>query len=161
MKKNAAGLVREGVMLDRQMELLFLYEARDSRKSVEASVKTEDLRDLMFFHDGQVDRIACGDAGMPQDDLFGSLSGGAVDSKHFIGNSKQSVKRRLYRFASIDGHVSMHDFLKHLSVCHQALALADGLLKKPSRVGLVGMGRANQIHWDIGVDEDHGRARPR
>jgi len=56
--------------------------------------------------------------------LLCALRSGLIHSKDLIDYAEQSVKRRLYRVATIYGGVAVQDLLKDLGVCYEALTIA-------------------------------------
>ena len=71
----------------------------------------------------------------------------------------QTIRRsaNLLPFAAVDGGVTVQDFLQNFGVGYQALALADQLFQQSLGIALVGMGRSDQVHRNIRVDQNHGR----
>jgi len=94
---------------------------------------------------------------MAENDSLCAFDDGVIDWQHFINNSKQSIERRLNRVTTFDRHIAMQNFLEHLSIRHEPLAFTQEFLKQPLCVRLMRMGRTDEIHRDIRVDENHGR----
>ncbi len=112
----------------------------------------------MMFHDGKMNGVTGRQPTMSQDNLFRALGNRPIDSKHFIDDTEQGVKSRLDGVAAVDRNVAVQDLLKHFSIRNQALAVADQLLEPSLRVALVRVRRAHEIHWDVGIDQNHGCA---
>src|ERR1700726_865985 len=110
----------------------------------------------MVFHDGYMHCIARRQLPIPQDNMFRTLSDGPINGQHLNHDANQSVKPWLDCVAAVDSDVAVQDLLENLGVRNQALALADHLFEQSSRIVLVGMRSANQIHGNIRVDQNHG-----
>jgi hypothetical protein len=110
----------------------------------------------MVVHDGEMHGITCRQLPIPQDHLFRTLCDGPIHSQHLIHDAEQSVERWLDCVAAVNSNVAVQDLLENLGVRNQALALADYLFEQSSRIALVGMRSANQIHGNIRVDQNHG-----
>jgi len=80
-----------------------------------------------------------------------------IHGQHLVGNSEQSVERRLDGVPTIDSDVAVQYLLQDLGIRNQALSIADQLFEQSLRVGLVRMRRANEIHWNVRIDQNHGR----
>jgi hypothetical protein len=109
----------------------------------------------MLFHDGHVQGVARGHLWASHEDILRAICRGCIYSQYLIDNSKQRVESRLDRVAAIDRDVAMRDFLKHLGVGNQALAIADEFFDQSLRVGFMRMSSTHQIHGDVRVDENH------
>jgi hypothetical protein len=109
----------------------------------------------MLFHDGYVQGVACRHLWASHEDIFRAICRRCIYSQHLIDNSQQGVESRLDRVAAIYRDVAMQDFLKHLGVGNQALAIADEFFDQSLRVGFMRMRSADQIHGDVRVDENH------
>lgn len=93
---------------------------------------------------------------MAQNNLFRSFHDDLIDRQHQIDNAEQSIERGLNGIRSVDSNVTVQDLLQHLGIGDQALPLANQFLEQPLRIALVGVRRTNQIHGNIGVDQNHG-----
>ena len=109
----------------------------------------------MVFHDGEMNRISRRDPAMPEDNLLGTFRDGPVNRQHLIDNAKQSVKGRLDGVAAVDRDVTVQDFLEHLRVSNQPLAITDQLLQQVLSVALVSMSRTDEVHRNVRVHQDH------
>jgi hypothetical protein len=69
--------------------------------------------------------------------LFRAFRSGPINSEHVIGNSEQSVERRLDGIAAVYGHIAMQNFLQYFGVDNQAFPAADEGLDESLGVGLV------------------------
>ena len=112
----------------------------------------------MLFHDGKMHGITRRQLLITQDNLFRTFDYGPIHSQNLVHDAEQSVERGLDGVAAVDCDVAVQDLLENLGVRNQALALADHLFEQPSRIALVGMRSADQIHGDIRVDQNHGCA---
>ena len=110
----------------------------------------------MLLHYGQVNRIASGQTPVAKDNLLGTLYHRPVNRQHFIHSPEQRIKGKLDVLMAIDRRVAVQNFLQDFGIGNQALALAQAPFQQPLRIGLVEMGPANQIHGDVGIDENHG-----
>jgi hypothetical protein len=54
----------------------------------------------------------------------------------------------------------MEDFLQHLGVGDEAPFLGDGAFEKAASINLVRMVSAHEVHWHVGIDENHSFASP-
>src|SRR6266481_1528262 len=129
-------------------------EARNSGEAVKTRIKAEDSFDSMLLHDRQVHSITCRHLPVPHRNLFRALGCGPVDGQHLVGDAKQSVKCRLDRIAPVYRHVAVQDLLQDLGICNQPLAVTNKALQQSLGIGLVRMGRANEVHRDIRVDQN-------
>jgi len=76
-----------------------------------------------------MDRITRRQLYVPQYNLFGALHGNLVNGQDLIDDTKQSVERWLDGVAPLNRCVPVQDLLQNLSVCDEALPLADELFK--------------------------------
>src|SRR6266702_1556995 len=53
-------------------------------------------------------------------------------------------------------HASQTSFSRHFRVGHQALSVGNQFFKQALGLRLVGVRRANKIHRDVGVNQNHG-----
>ncbi len=93
---------------------------------------------------------------MSQHDLFSAFGGGLIDCQNLIHDPEQDVKRRLNGIAAIDSDVPANNFLQDFGIRHQSLPLADQPFKQSLSIALVRMRRADEIHGDIRVHQNHG-----
>jgi hypothetical protein len=92
----------------------------------------------------------------PEDNLFGTFGNCPVNGKHFIHNIQKGIKSKLKVMMPIDGRIPMQNLLQDLGVRNQALTLAHELFQQPLGISLVGTGCTDQIHGDVGINQDHG-----
>jgi hypothetical protein len=90
------------------------------------------------------------------DNFLRAFRRGPINGQHLIGNAEQSVERRLDGIAAVYGDIAMQDFLQDLGIGNQALPVGDQVFEQSLRVGLVRMRCANELHGDIGVDQNQG-----
>src|SRR5580704_8505178 len=114
-----------------------LREPRDAGKSVEARVETQDLLDAVLLHDRQMHGVASGEFLILQHDLLGPLDRSGIDRQHLIRDTQQCIKRRLNGAAAMDRNITMKNFLQHLGVGHQPLAVADEFLQQALGIDFV------------------------
>src|SRR6266849_10059551 len=105
-----------------------------------------------------MNRIASRQLPISQDNPLRTFDNCLTDSQHLIDDAEQGIKRRLDSIAAVDCDVAVQYLLQHFGVRNQTLALADNLFEQPQRIALVRMGRADQVHRDVGVDENHSGA---
>jgi len=79
-----------------------------------------------------------------------------IDGQDLVNDAEQGVEGWLDGVTAVDGDVAVQDLLQHFGVGHQALAVADQFFEQSLRVAFVGMGRADEVHRDIRVDQNHG-----
>ena len=77
-------------------------------------------------------------------------------SEYFINYSIQAIEGRIYSFKTPYRRVPMKYLLVDLHVCNESLAHPRQLSKQCRRAVFVRMRRSDEIHWDIGVNENHG-----
>ena len=109
----------------------------------------------MLFHHGQVHGIARGDVSATEDDLFSALGDRTINRKHLIYHAKQYVECRLDGVAPADSYVAMQDLLENLGIGDETLPFSDQFLQYSLRIALVSMECADQVHRDIGIDQNH------
>jgi len=109
----------------------------------------------MLLHHGEVHRVACRHLLISQDNLLRTFCNYPVHRQHFIHHPEQSVKSRLDGVPAVDGNVTVQNLLKHLRIGDQSLAVRDHSFQQSLSVRLVHVRRADKIHWDIGIDENH------
>jgi hypothetical protein len=113
------------------------------------------LLDSVMLHDREMYGITRRHLPIPQDNLFRALCDRPINRQHLIHYAKQSVERGLDCVATVDSDVTVQDLLENLGVRNQTPALADRFFEQSSRVALVGMRSANQVHGNIRVDQNH------
>src|SRR6267143_45959 len=131
-------------------------QARDSRESIKPRIKAQDSLDSMVFHDGQMHSITRRHFLMPHDNFLCALGCGQINGQHLVGNTEQGVERRLDGVPTIDSDVAVQYLLQDLGIRNQALSIANQLFEQSLRVGLVRMRRANEIHRNVRIDQNHG-----
>ncbi len=103
-----------------------------------------------------MDRVPCGQCCTAKDDLPGSFDYRSIHREYLIDNSQQRIKCRLNGIPPRDGNVAVEDFLQRFSVSDEPLTVTHQFLQPAPCIGLVRMGRADQIHGNIRVDKGHG-----
>lgn len=109
----------------------------------------------MPLHDGDVECIARRDSLDAQNDVARAQHVAILDWKHLVDDSQECVQRWLYRIAAIDRDIPVKDLLEYLRIRHQALTRSDSTLEEALRIDLVRVLGADQVHWNIRVDQDH------
>src|SRR5271168_1140958 len=97
---------------------------------------------------------------MAHDNFFCSFCCSLIDGKHLVRNSQQSVKRRLDGVPAVDRNVAVQYLLKHLCVRDENFMVADQLLQQTSRISLMRMRCADQVHGNIRIHESHDCGPP-
>src|SRR5258708_1889857 len=97
-----------------------------------------------MLHDREMYGITRRQLPIPQDNLFRALCDRPISRLHLIHYAKQSVERGLNCVAAVDSDITVQDLLENLGVRKQTSAL-----EQSSRVALVGMGNATQVHGNI------------
>jgi len=115
----------------------------------------------MTFHNGQMDGIPGGELSVTEHRPLGALDDGAIYWKNVIHKTQQRVEGGLDRLPATDCHVAVQNFLKCFCVCDQPLAVAEQARHALLGVGLMRVGRADQVHGDVGVNQDHCVLSPR
>jgi len=110
----------------------------------------------MLFHYGEVDRIARGQMRMRQYKLLGVLHYFFIHGKDFIHNAVQCVESLLNETVPPDGRKSVQDLLQNFGIANQPLLLNEEFCNQSLRVKFVNMIHADQVHGDIGINENHG-----
>ena len=122
---------------------------------VEAAVEAHQLGDVMAGHDGNVQRISCGQALIAQNNVLGVLHVNTLNRQHVVHHAEDRIKSRLNRLALVDCHVPMTDLLQHLGVGDEPFSSRQRRLQQTLRIELVRVCGTHQIHRNIGVDQDH------
>ena len=112
----------------------------------------------LAFHDCDVKGIAGRQPAIPEDDRLGAIDSAEIDREHLVDNTEEGIERRLDGIAAVNRHVPMQNFLEHFRVCHQSLAIGDGVLEESLGIPLPSVRAADEIHRDIRIDEDHTRS---
>jgi len=133
-----------------------LRKARDPGKGVESGIEGQDPLDPMLLHHGEMHRIACGQLVVSQDNSLRAFHIFLINRQHLIHNRKQCVESQLDCVPAVDGNVTVQNFLEHLGIGDQWLAVRDQPFENSLCVGLVHVRRADKIHWDIRIDQNHG-----
>jgi hypothetical protein len=107
-------------------------------------------------HDRDVNGVPRGQALVAAQDPAGALDVDHLDRIDDIDDRKEDVEGRIDIARSMDRDEAMQDLLQDLCVGAQDLAVRDRVFEKAPGRGFVGMVRADQVHRDIRVDEDHG-----
>jgi hypothetical protein len=98
-------------------------QPRDSRGSVKPRIKAQDSLDSVVFHDGQMHRITRRYLSMPHHNFLGALCCGQINGQRLIGNTEQSVERRLDGVPTIDRDIALQYLLEDLGIGYQALSI--------------------------------------
>lgn len=133
-----------------------LCDACDTREGVESRVKRENLRYAVLLHYCQMHRITCGESVVGEYNLLRPLHRGSIHGQDVVNAIQQSVERWLDVLTTVNREVAMQDFLQYLCVCDESLPLTHELFDSALRVNLKRTRRPDQIHRDIGVNQNHG-----
>jgi len=79
----------------------------------------------MVLHDGEVQRIACRYLSVPHNNFLRASCRDCINRQHLVGNSEQSVERRLNCFPTIYRDIAVQDFLEHFSVGHKTMTVTN------------------------------------
>ena len=99
--------------------------------------------------------VARGKARVTEYNHFRALKDGTVYGQYFIDDTENRIKGRLNGIAAIDGNIAVQYLLKHFGIGYQTLAVAKQLFHQALRVDFMWVGRADQVHRNIGIDKDH------
>jgi hypothetical protein len=132
-----------------QMEIELAHPPRSS------AVERHYLLDLEPPHDRHVQRAPRRNTGRAKQNALGRLHVLHLDRMDYVDHAGECVEGGLDGFASVDGGVAVQDLLEHLGVRYQPPFVTDRALQQTLRVALVGMGSSDQVHGDVGVDQDH------
>ena len=109
----------------------------------------------MLQHYGDMHCVTRREFPIPQDNLLRAFHNCLINGQQLIDGSKQCVENRLDCIAAVNGHVAMQNFLEHLGIRDQSLSVCDQPLQQSLRICLVHVRRADKVHWNIGIDENH------
>jgi hypothetical protein len=84
-----------------------------------------------------------------QDYPLRPLNDGTINREHLVSNTKQRIERALDRVTTVNRDMTVQDLLQHFRIGNQGLAVADQSFEQSLRIAFVGMGRADQIHWNV------------
>lgn len=130
-------------------------KAYDAGYLVKAAIKAHDLLNAVPLHDRRVERIASGEPGRSEQDVTCPLKVQKVDREDLVDNPQKNVESRLDRLAATDRVIPIENFLKYFSVCNQPFPRFDrpfDHLLRPELVRVIG---PDEVHRNVGVDEDH------
>lgn len=96
-----------------------------------------------------------------QDYGSGTIDDRKIDRENIVDDSKQRVERRLDLVAPVDRDVAMQNLLQNLCIRHQLFMLSDASLQELLGGRLPRRIRANEVHWDVGIDEYQACGSPR
>lgn len=122
--------------------------------AVKIGIEAEDRSNSVALHDCDVKGISSREPSPIPCDFGGAKYICFFDRNHLIDNLSGDVKCRGDSFPLADRRVAVHDFLKDFGVSDQSFSGRDQAFQNDLRFGLVGMGSANQIHRNIGIDKD-------
>ena len=124
------------------------------RPSVEISVKAQNRSNTVVLHDrnvrgvpGRQERTILGDLPRTQD--YGFLNG-----NHLVDDVQGNVERRSDGFAPVNSRVTVENLLQYLSISDETLPRSDQALQDNLGLCLVRMCGSDQVHRDVGIDED-------
>jgi hypothetical protein len=102
----------------------WLRKPRNTGKHIESGVETQDSRDSMLGHDGEMNSVAGREPLITENNLFGALDRFSVDWENIINDVRQRVEGELDIVVTSDRRVTVKNFLKNFCVCNQPLPLA-------------------------------------
>jgi len=108
----------------------------------------------MTFHHGDVKGAAGWKQRAALRDLAGPQNVRLLDSENLVNDVQDHLERRSDSFSLVDGRVATQNLLQDFRVGNQALPRGDQAFQQDLRFRLVQMGRADQLHRDVGIDED-------
>ena len=82
-----------------------------------------------------------------------------LDRIHDVDDGQECIERGVDVLGTPNGRVPMQDLLEDLGIGAERFAGGDGVFECPTSGLLVRMGRPDQVHRDVGVDEDHVAGR--
>jgi hypothetical protein len=135
-KSNDTG-GRKQTDMSRRVKEGTLRNALNTRKSVKPRVKAQDLLDAMLFHNGEVYGIAGGKMTVSLHNLLGPLHRCPIVRQHLINDAEQRIECRLDGVGPVDSGIAVQDFLQHLGIRYQPLALAHQFLKQSLGIALM------------------------
>ena len=110
----------------------------------------------MLLHNGEMYRIARGEIPVSENNFFRTLNMGALHGQNLIRQSQQGVESWLNRVAAADGHIAVENFLEYFGVSHQTLALAYEFFEPTLCIAPMRVRSTDEIHRNVGIDENHG-----
>ena len=134
-----------------------LRQAGNTRDRVKSSVETQDLSDPILFHNGEMYSVTSRQLPISKNNLFCTFHCDTVHTQHFIDDSKQGIESRLDCVAAIYRHIAVQDLLQRFGIGHESLSAGNQLFKQPLCVGFMRVRRANKIHRNVGINQNHGR----
>ncbi len=132
-----------------------LPESLKAGNTVEGGIETEDAAHAVPLHDRRMKGIARRKGRMASEDLPRILDVGKFDREHLFRQRSENVPRIPDRFQPPYGRVAVEDLLEHLGIGHESLTGSDQVFELSLGGELEGMGRPDQVHRDVGVEEDH------
>ena len=131
-----------------------LRQAGQPRNPVEGVIERHDPIDPVALHDRHVEGVARGERARPNQ-RRGPSDVLEFDGEDLVDQGEERRRARLDRIRTPDRDVPMEDFLEHLGVGDEALASFDGPLRDRAGAPLQVLVRADELHRDVDVDEDH------
>lgn len=129
----------------------------DARPTVKIRVKGEDSAHGAPFHHRDVD----GAAGRKLSgalDYFGRSQGIALlDRENLVSDLQGQSQRRLDGLSPLDCGIAVKDLLQNLGIRDQTFPGCHQTLNQNLGLGFVRVGRSDQVHRKIGIDEGQPR----
>ena len=135
-------------------------QTTNARKRIEPRVESKNFADMMLLHYRYMNGISRGQSPVFQHNLLGAFHCIAGDRQDLVYNRKHGIKGGLDCLAAVDGDIAVQDFLQGFRIGYQALARTDEFFQPPLSIYFVLMRRADQIHGNIGIDQDHDGGPP-
>ena len=108
----------------------------------------------MALHHSDVDGVPRRHRRAVLRDLTGPQDVRFLDSKNIVNDVQHNLEGWSDGFPFADCRVPMQDLLQHLRVSNQSLSGRDEAFQQNLRLTLMRMWRADEVHRDIGIDED-------
>ena len=101
--------------------------------------------------------ISRGQSLVGKNNLFRANYNILVHRQYLVDETEQGVEGGLNGIAAINRDIAVQNLLKDLGVGDQTLTLGDQLFQPSLGIAAMRVGRADQVHRDVGIDEDHDR----
>ncbi len=111
----------------------------------------------MAFHDSDVNRVARRHGNLVLHDISSSQHIPLFDGENFVHDVPNYLECGLDRLSLSNRRIPVQNLLKHLCIGDQMLPGKDNVLQKQFGVAFVRVGRPNEVHWDVRVNEDQLR----
>ena len=127
---------------------------------IKAAIKRCDLRDAVALHDCDMERVPRVDGALPVYNLVGTPDITSLDWINLIDQNIQVRKPMSDCYLSIDRSITVQNLLINLSTRHEPFASQDELITEPLRPHTKLRIASDDIHRDVGIDENHRPGLP-